>query len=121
MIERTLTIQGREVTLLYCAATENGFESLTDKPIYEIDIHRQQDLILLGLCAIVASYAHKGEEPPVTSDTLLYEASLDELKELVRNVFEMYAEWYGLPKVVASDLEKESTEAGISEEDARKN
>ena len=105
-----MTIQGREVSLLYCAATENGFEELRGKSIHDIDFNSQQDLIVLGLCAIVSYYAKKGEESPVTSETLLYEATAQELIELVKTVAEMRVEWYGIPAVIKEDEPKEGEE-----------
>lgn len=109
-MERKVTIQGKEVSLLYCAATENGFEELRGKSIHEIDFNSQQDLIVLGLCAIVSYYARKGEDAPVTSETLLYEATAQELIELVKTVAEMRVEWYGVPAVVKEDDEPKAEE-----------
>ena len=103
MEARTVKIQGQEVHLLYCAATENGFEELRGKSIHDLDFNLQQDLIVLGLCAIVSYYSRKGEDSPVTSETLLYDATAQELIELVKTVAEMRAEWYGVPAVIKQD------------------
>ena len=106
METRTVKIQGQEVNLLYCAATENGFEELRGKSIHEIDFNSQQDLIVLGLCAIVSYYSRKGEDSPVTSETLLYDATAKELIELVKTVAEMRAAWYGVPAVIEKEDEE---------------
>lgn len=121
MTEKTIKIQDKEVRLLYCAATEDGFESLSGKSIYDIDFHQQKDLITLGLCAIIAAYSKTGEEPPVTSDTLLYEARPSELVELVKTVIELRAEWYEIPKVLLSTIEEENRQAEASGEETQKN
>ena len=109
-MERKVKIQGKDVSLLYCAATENGFEELRGKSIHDIDFNSQQDLIILGLCAIVSYYSKKGEEPPVTSETLLYDATAKELIELVKTVAEMRVEWYGIPAVIKEDDEPKEGE-----------
>lgn len=105
---KKVNIQGKEVRLLYCAATENGFERLSGKSIYEIDFNSQDDIITLCLCAVVAAYSEKDEQPPITSETLLYHAKPKELIELAKAVIELRAEWYELPKVLAENLEKEN-------------
>ena len=116
MKERTITIQGKEVALLYCAATENGFEDLCNKGIRELNFNSQKELIMLGLCAIVAAYSRRGEEPPITSDTLLYHSTPQELSELIRVTLELSQEWYGIPKVVADTLEKEQQDIDPEEQ-----
>jgi hypothetical protein len=115
MKERTITIQGKQVSLAYCAATENGFEELSGKSINDIDYHRQRDLTTLGLAAIVAAHSRKGEEPPVDADTINFDATKDELVSLMKTVLELRMEWYGIPKIVADKLEREIKEAGESE------
>ena len=114
-------MQGKEVALCYCAATENGFEELSSKNIYDIDFKSQRDLLSLALSAIVADYAKKGVEPPVTSDYILYEAPPAEVSALVAATLELRMDWYGIPKVVADQLEKESKEVSEDEKEAPKN
>ena len=118
MKEKTITINGKETAMLYCAATENCFEEVAGKSIYELNFHLQKDLIVLGLSTIVAAYAKRNEEPPVTSDTLLYDATPQELTELIKAAIELRAEWYGIPKVVEESIEKDKEAIG---EDLPKN
>ena len=63
MNEKTITICGQEVTLRYCAATETGFEGLRGKSVSEINFDSSEDLIALGICAIVARYSYRDEQP----------------------------------------------------------
>ena len=107
MTERTITICGKEVRMRYCAATENGFEMLRKKSIAEIDFTTQEDILTLAVCAIVSAYSRKGQEPPVNSDTILYEAKPDEIVKLITNCIELRAEWYGVPAVVKTDEQKQ--------------
>ena len=43
--EKTITICGKEVKLLYCAATENGYEQLAGQSINDLDFRKQSDLL----------------------------------------------------------------------------
>lgn len=101
--EKTIQILGKDVRLRYCAATENGFEQLRKKSVYEIDFKSNEDLTALALSAIVAAYARKEEEPPITSEDLLYDAKPTELVELIKTVIELRAAWYEIPSVVTPD------------------
>lgn len=103
MNERTIKICGQEVTLRYCAATETGFESLQAKSVSEINFNSSEDLIALGVCAIVASYSYRDEQPPIDSKKILYEAKPQELVALIQATIEARAEYYELPAVVKPD------------------
>lgn len=115
--EKTIHILGKDVRLRYCAATENGFEQLRKKSVYDIDFKSNEDLIALALAAIIAAYARKDEDPPITSDELLYDARPAEIIELVKTVIELRAAWYEVPAVV---IEEEQPKAD-DEEDKQKN
>ena len=115
--EKTIHILGKDVRLRYCAATENGFEQLRKKSVYDIDFKSNEDLTALALAAIIAAYARKDEEPPITSDELLYDARPAEIIELVKTVIELRAAWYEVPDVV---IEEEQPKAN-DEEDKPKN
>ena len=54
--EKTITICGKEVKLLYCAATENGYEQLAGQSINDLDFRKQSDLLKLALAAIISAY-----------------------------------------------------------------
>ena len=103
----------------YCAAPETGFEKLTGKSINHISFTTQEDLISLSISAIVAAYARNNEEPPISSDDLLYDAKPQDIVELAKTVIERRAEWYGMPKVVADELAKEAED--ISDDEVEKN
>ena len=116
--EKTITICDKEVRMRYCAATETGFESLSKKKIevftptvteYDKDgkpvnveppAATSDDYIKLALAAIVAAYARKEEEPPITADDILYDASPQEVTLLLTTVIRLRAEWYQLPATI---------------------
>lgn len=110
MKEGCVTICGKEVKVAYCAATENGFEDVRGKSIFDIDFKRQQDIVALCLCAIVSAYARSGETAPVDGDTLLYDATPKELTTLMTEVMRLRGEWYEVPKVLADEIKEEDTD-----------
>lgn len=111
--EKNINICGKDVKIRYCAATETGFERLAEKSISEIDFSKQEDLIRLAMSAIIASYERDGQEAPITSKDILFDAKPDELIELFKSVLEIRAAWYNVPIVVKPEMEEK--------EDAKKN
>ena len=116
MNEKTITICGQEVTLRYCAATETGFEGLRGKSVSENNFESSEDLIALGICAIVASYSYLDEQPPIDSKKILYEAKPNELIALIQATIEARAEFYELPATVKPDEPQPSFEESQGEE-----
>lgn len=100
--EKTITICGKEVKLLYCAATENGYEQLAGQSINDLDFRKQSDLLKLALAAIISAYSRDKQEPPITDSDLLYNAEPKDITQLIIAVIELRAEWYNVPLVVAN-------------------
>ena len=130
--EKTIKICGKKVKMRYCAATETGYEQLSGKSVAtfiptfgkneqgediivkpaEATIH---DYLMLAVSAIVAAYSRKGEEPPVSTEDILYEATSDEINTLLKIIVELRNEWYDVPKVVV-DADKAQKPADSEEE-----
>ena len=120
--EKTIQICGNDVRLRYCAATETGYESLSGKSInvfnptptdfdtdgkptaFDPPTATTQDYLTLAVAAIVAAYARNEEEPPVKSEDILYDATPDEVKNLLHTVVALRLEWYKVPEVVKPDI-----------------
>lgn len=120
--EKTITICGKEVRMRYCAAAETGFESLSGKRIdvfsgtptewdaegkptkFDPPAATTQDYLTLAVAAIVAAYSRNNEEPPVTSEDILYDASPQEVSNLLTTVVLLRVEWYKVPEVVKPDM-----------------
>ena len=114
METKTTTINGKEVTLCYCYATEINFAKLTDGGNASVFIHEtakkvdalskgdataQPDIekcICLVLAAAIAYYKSKGEECPITDEDLLFSNSPTELYEAVGAVIMLYGSFYKL-------------------------
>ena len=104
--EKNITICGKDVKIRYCAATETGFERLAEKSISEIDFSKQEDLIRLAMSAVIAAYERDGQEAPITSKDILFDAKPDELIELFKSVLELRVNWYNVPIVVKPEMEE---------------
>lgn len=125
MKSKTLTIGGKEVEMIYCAATENGYEAISEKSISvfvptfgkddegnDIIIKPAEatigDMMLLALAGIVAAATRKKETSPIDGDYILYDATPEERNALLAAILELRNEWYALPKVVSDELTAEA-------------
>ena len=112
---KTITICGKQVELLYCAATETGYESISGQSceifIPEISKDKKgkeqirmrattRDYIQLAVAAVIAAYTRKGEDAPVTADDILYNATSQEVTQLITTVIELRNAWYQVPSVI---------------------
>lgn len=136
--EKTIKICGREVQMRYCAAAETGYERLSGQSsdIFVPDVEKDEegnvknviqkakadDYIKLAIAAIIAAYARKEQDPPITADDIIYDAEPEEVSQLITSVVELRAKWYNIPAVVSeqSDApeEKEEEEEGEKQKNA---
>ena len=114
METKTTTINGKQVTLAYCYATEINFSKFTKGGIAATfiqetavkidaltkgDTTAQPDIekcIYLILAAAIAYSSSKGEEPPITADDLMFTDNPSELYEALGLVILLYGEFYNL-------------------------
>ena len=93
--------------MLYCAATETGFEQLANRSINvvlpgddeENPAATGDDYIRL----VIAAYARNDQEPPVSVKDVLYEATPQEVVALITSAVELRAKWYDVPGIVEQD------------------
>lgn len=151
MTEKTITICGKDVPILYCAATETGYERLSQKgidvflPTFGTNPEdpektimtapptaNTEDYLQLAIAAIVAANEAerqakklKQEELPlpIDADDLLYRATKAEVTALITAVVELRNEWYGLSKVISDSAMKpaEVEDPDDKKEQAEKN
>lgn len=129
MNAKTITICGKDVEMLYCAATETGYESISGQSceifIPEISKDKKgkeqirmrattRDYIQLAVAAVIAAYTRKGEDAPVTADDILYNATSQEVTKLITTVIELRNAWYQVPSVIKpeDDTQKDQKEEG---------
>ena len=114
METKTITINGKEVTLCYCYATEINFAKLTDGENASVfiqetakkldaltkgDATAQPDIekcIYLILAAAISYYKSKGEECPITDEDMLFSNNPTELYEAAGAVILLYGSFYKL-------------------------
>lgn len=128
MNQKEITIGGKQVKMIYCAATENGFEDISEKsiqvfvPTFDKDkdgkVYVKEpakahigDFVMLAFAGIVAAYVKDNEEVPVSSDEILYNTTPQERNDLITAIVELRNEWYSLPKVVADEVTAENANA----------
>ena len=114
METKTITINGKEVTLCYCYATEINFANYTNgenasvfiqetaKKIDALtkgDATAQPDIekcIYLVLAAAIAYYRSKGEECPIKDEDLLFSDDPTELYTALAQIVMLYGSFYKL-------------------------
>jgi hypothetical protein len=124
MTQRRITICGKEIDIFYCAATEKGFETMTDKTVAvfwptfkqneqgetvldQMPTAKTGDYLYLAIAGIVAADTYYKRESIDTND-ILFNATPEERNLLVQTIAELRDEWYGIPKVVADAVAKEN-------------
>lgn len=134
--EKTIEICGRQVPLLYSAATETGYEQLSGKQISvflpqfgkdedgNVIITQQptattEDYLHLAVAAVVAANEKerhikklKPEELPLPIDSsdLLYNATKAEITQIITTVLELRNAWYEIPAVMKQDQPTNDTD-----------
>ena len=114
METKTTTINGKQVTLAYCYATEINYAKYTNgenasvfiqetaKKIDALskgDATAQPDVekcIYLILAAAIAYSMSKGEEPPITADDLMFTNDPTELYTALAQIVLLYGSFYKL-------------------------
>ena len=123
-----INLCGKKVKIMYCAATETGYETVAGKSsqvflptVLERDENGNvtkseppsatlDDYIKLALAGIIAAYASEDKEPPVTGKDILYKATSEEITNLVGTIVRLRVAWYNVPEVVT--LDKQQAEGG---------
>ena len=139
MTSKKITICGKEVELFYCAATENGYERISDGktigvfiPTFKMDEDGNQvidklpeatneDYLLLAIAGIVAADTYYKREAVINSENILYDATPTERRLLVDTIIELRNEWYEVPKIIAEITRKENAKAKADADEQPKN
>jgi hypothetical protein len=127
MTEKTITICGKQVKMRYCAATEIGYEKLSDKSsaIFVPEVIKDEngtitdvkqnatlsDFVQLAIAGIIAAYDSDNDDAPVTAKQILNEAAGNEISKMVTTIVELRNDWYSVPNVaVTNDYVEEQEE-----------
>lgn len=122
--EKTIKICGKDVQLRYCIASETRFEILSNKEstvflptptdkkdeegniIYDKPKATTEDYLRLAIASIIAAYERNGQEPPVSVSDILYDATPEEVSNLIAATIELRLKWYHISGVVKPETEK---------------
>lgn len=123
MVQETIQLCGKDVTLAYCYATEISFKLLADEEIHDflreattkVQSQQMPDIrkaIFLILAAASAYYESKGEELPIADKDLMNDCGPDEFGTALGTVIRLYMEFYHLPGSEAAKVAKEAEGKG---------
>ena len=128
---KTITICGKQVEMIYCAAVETGYEQLVSGTGKDINVFlptilerdadgkvtkfdpptaTTDDYIKLACASIVAAATRKKQEPAVTSDDILYDASSAEVQLMVATIIELRVKWYTIPEAVKPETNEQQND-----------
>jgi hypothetical protein len=134
MTSKKITICGKEVELFYCAATENGYERISDGktigvfiPTFKMDEEgnhvidqlpaaTNEDYMMLAMAGIVAADTYYKREAVINSDDILYNATPTERRLLIDTIVELRNEWYEVPKIINEIMRKENAKVKADEQ-----
>jgi hypothetical protein len=134
MTSKKITICGKEVELFYCAATENGYERISDGktigvfiPTFKMDEEgnhvidqlpaaTNEDYIMLAMAGIVAADTYHKREAVINSEDILYNATPTERRLLIDTIVELRNEWYEVPKIINEIIRKENAKVNPDEQ-----
>ncbi len=112
-----------DVKMLYCAASETGYQSLSGNtmdvffPTFDKDENgdiivkepakaTDMDYIQLSTACIVAAYERDNQDPPISANDIIYSASRAEIIDMIKTVMEMRAEWVAIPSTIEKEMEE---------------
>jgi len=130
MLQKEITLCGKEVTLAYCYATEIAYKDLSDGNIADyikeavacIQAETDPDVkhtIYAILACMLAYYQSRGEEAPLTDTDLMNDAKPAELGTAIFTIIGMRMDFYHVPKDEPADTVPSGSAAGS--EDKGKN
>lgn len=119
--------------MIYCSATENGYEDLSGKsiqvfvPTYGKDADGNDiivapaeakigDYVTLAIAGIMAAYALHEQDAPVGPKDILFKINGKERNEMITSIIELRNKWYDIPDVV-KDMIK--ADASVSNDDKK--
>ena len=108
MKSKTITIQGKDVTLGYCHATEIGFKLLSDEDVNvfmadAVQCMKEEKMpdirktIYFIIAAINAYCEWKGVQPAITDRDLMYESTPLEIGTAFGTIRTLRSEFYAMP------------------------
>ena len=116
MIQKEITLCGKQVTLAYCYGTEISYKLLADEEctdfvnevIKRLKENRMPDsrkAIYLIMAAMTAYYENQSKENPIEDKELIFHASPDDIGLAIGTIVGMYIDFYKIPAGEPKDKE----------------
>ena len=126
MLQKEITLCGRQVTLAYCYATEIAYKDRSDENIADyikeavacIQQERDPDVkhtIYAILACMLAYYQSRGEDAPLTDTDLMNDAKPAELGTAIFTIIGLRMDFYHVPKGEPADTVHSGSAAGSEE------
>lgn len=126
MLQKEITLCGRQVTLAYCYATEIAYKDLSDENIADYIkeavacIQKETDpdvkhTIYAILACMLAYYQSRGEDAPLKDTDLMNEAKPAELGAAIFTIIGLRMDFYHVPKDEPADTVPSGSAAGSEE------
>lgn len=126
MIQKEITLLGKQVTLAYCFGTEISYKLLADQECTEFvrevlaglaqETPKMPDTrksIYLIMSAMTAYYESQSQQNPIEDKELIFHASPKEIGTAIGTIASMYIEFYKTP--VGEPEEKKPSNAEEAE------
>ena len=110
MIQKEITLLGKQVTLAYCFGTEISYKLLAEQEctdfVREVLAGLAQETpkmpdtrksIYLIMSAMTAFYENNGEKNPIEDKELIFHATPDDIGLAVGTIARMYIDFYKIP------------------------
>ena len=110
MIQKEITLLGKQVTLAYCFGTEISYKLLAEQEctdfVREVLAGLAQETpkmpdtrksIYLIMSAMTAYYESNGEKNPIEDKELIFHATPDDIGLAVGTIARMYIDFYKIP------------------------
>ena len=116
MIQKEITLCGKQVTLAYCYGTEISYKLLADeectdfvkeviKGLKESRMPDSRKAIYLIMAAMTAYYENQSKENPIEDKELIFHASPDDIGLAIGTIVGMYIDFYKIPAGEPKDKE----------------
>ena len=118
MIQKEITLCGKQVTLAYCYATEIAYKNMTNEDMFDyakhaveaIQAQRDPDIekTIYAILACMMAYYEDAEKAPVKDLEIMKQATPVEIGTAMLTILSMRSEFYHVPK----DEPKDKPEKG---------
>jgi len=95
MKKETIKLLGEDVVVAFNLAVQIAYEDITEKPFVLTEINGRKQQAALYMAVIIAN----NPETKITMDSLLSEASFEDLQLLDVTIGAMIREWYNIPNL----------------------